>query len=441
MAERFTRVTLASERRNVELLLPSSTPVGALMPSVLSLLDGGADRELRRMGLSPLGEAALDEQRTLSESGVVDGTVLLLTAREDSVPSPVVYDIADHAALMRSRDPGRWGREGRLWVGGTALVALTTAAFWLLTRQLSGDFTFWLTVAICSALIVVSAVVRHRDFALTTAVSALAVALAALTVVPDGRLTVSEIGLLTAVVVAAVVSQHLSRRDFKAAVTSLVVAVALAGCWALTLLVTPGVVEAAAVTGTLTVALLGYLPRLALGWAGLNSLDDARAAGRVIATSDVQQRLEQAHRGMASATLWCGTSVAVAAVLVLWNQPLDPWGLPLIVVWLVALALRARAFPLTSQRAALLAASGAGVVVIALDLVGHFPQFYWWLGLVLLAVAILAAAPLVLTTPDYFWARLRIVADRVETMATLAMFPLVVGLFGVYSVLLTTFQS
>ncbi|WP_303351856.1 type VII secretion integral membrane protein EccD [Kocuria sp.] len=432
---------MASQKRNVELLLPSNTPVGALMPSVLDLLKQGPDPELRRMGLSPLGEAALDEQRSLAESNVVDGSVLLLTAREDSVPSPVVYDIADHAALMRTRDPGRWSRDGRLWVGGSALVGLATAAFWLLTRQLSAEFIFWLTVAVASALLLVAAAIRRQVFQVTPALSALAVTITALVALPGGGLDLPEIGLLTGVGVGAVVSQHLSGRDMKAAATSLIVSVALAGCWALTLLVTETLVQAAAVTGTMTVALLGYLPRLALGWAGLNALDDSRAAGRVIATSDVQQRLEQAHRGMASATLWCGISVAVAAFLILWQQPLDPWGLPLIIVWLVAVALRARAFPLTSQRTSLVAAAMVGAVVIALDLVGHFPQFYWWLGLLLLAASLLAAAPLVLTTPDYFWARLRIVADRTETMATLAMFPLVVGLFGVYSTLLTTFQS
>lgn len=441
MAERFTRVTLASQKRNVELLLPSNTPVGALMPSVLDLLDHGPDRELRRMGLCPLGGPALDEQRSLAESHVVDGTVLLLTAREDSVPSPVVYDIADHAALMRTRDPGRWSKDGRLWVGGAALVGLTTTAFWLLTQELSAESTFWLAVAATTTLILAAAAVPQRVLKLTAALAVLAVAIAVLIALPDGRLTPAEIGLLVVVGVGAVVSRHLSRRDMKAAVTSLLVAATLVSCWALTLLVTGTLAQAAAVTGTLTVALLGYLPRLALGWAGLNALDDARAAGQVIATSDVQQRLEQAHRGMASATLWCGASVTAAVVLMLWNQPLDPWSLPLIAMWLVAVALRARAFPLTSQRAALVAAAAAGMVIIAVDLVVHFPQFYWWLGLVFLAAALLAAAPLVLTTPDYFWARLRIAADRTETIATLSMLPLVAGLFGVYSVLLGTFPS
>lgn len=441
MADRFTRVTLASERRNVELLLPSEVPVGALIPSVLELLGAGPDKELRRMGLSPLGGPALDEQKSLEQSNVLDGAILMLTGRADAVPAPVVYDIADHAALMGSKTPGYWKTQGRLWVGGLALVVCATAAYWLLTQPLPVGPQFWVTAACATVLLAVAASLPRRTVVLNPALAAVAVIIAHLHVLTRSDNGLLGVGLVVTSGVLAVLSWHLSNRDFKATATSCAVVVALAACWVVTWVLTPTPREAAAITGTLTIALLGYLPRLALAWAGLNTLDDARAAGQVIATSDVQFRLEQVHRGMASSTAWCAVSVSIAVVILLWHQPVDPWTLPLILVWIIALALRARSFPLTTQRASLLLASVCGFTCIALDLAAHFPHFYWWIGLILLLLGIVTVLPLVTNAPDHFWARLRILADRVETIATLAMFPLVVGLFGVYSSLLTTFQT
>ena len=59
-------------------------------------------------------------------------------------------------------------------------------------------------------------------------------------------------------------------------------------------------------------------------------------------------------------------------------------------------------------------------------------------GLLVLAVAVVIS--LTVTLADHSAAKLRLLANRFETLAILASVPLVIGLFGVFASLLTTFD-
>jgi hypothetical protein len=183
------------------------------------------------------------------------------------------------------------------------------------------------------------------------------------------------------------------------------------------------------------VVALGVLPRIALTASGLTGLDDRRTGGASVSRYDVDTALAAGHRGLVPATVALAASASVAGVLAL--RDLSVWTVALGVVVMVVLALRARAFPLTAEVVVLLVAAA----VVGGRLVMAWGEHASAVGPVV-ALGVLAAVPLVVLSvepSEQVRVRLRRVGDLLETVAVIALFPLVVGAFGVYGRLLGTF--
>lgn len=74
----LSRVTLIGERRRADIVLPSDTPIGQLLPDILQLLDDrAASRPTTRQLITSDG-SALPHDATLSSAEVPDGAVLRL---------------------------------------------------------------------------------------------------------------------------------------------------------------------------------------------------------------------------------------------------------------------------------------------------------------------------------------------------------------------------
>lgn len=138
---------------------------------------------------------------------------------------------------------------------------------------------------------------------------------------------------------------------------------------------------------------------------------------------------------MALATLATAVSAGAAGVLAL-REP-DVWTVSLAVAVAVVLWLRARAFPLVAEVVALLLA-GAAVTVAALlvwaDRAGAAGPLATLLVLALAALGVLAVQP-----PEHVRVRLRRFGDTAESFGVIVLFPLLIGVFGVYGRLLGTF--
>jgi type VII secretion integral membrane protein EccD len=443
----LSRVTLVGERRRVDLVLPSREPVGVLLPEVMRLLDDrvGDRPELRHLVTSD--GSALAHDSTLESAGVTDGAVLRLVRVEDAPSAPVVHDVTDEVADDLDLRLWRWRPAVRRVVAGCATVLWALAAG-LLARHhfaLSAVGAGLLAVAVgCAVAGVLLGRARRHTLAATLIVTAAALAVLGTWTCADAygwsgaaRLA----GVAGGVVLALVLAGWFTPLGRGA----LIGAGAVAGClavWEAALGLQGGAQTAAqqarvgALLAVVSVVVLGMLPRLALMASGLSGLDDRRTGGVSVSRYQVGTALAATHRGLVLATVAFAASAGAAGVLVL--HTVSVWTVSLGIVVMVVLALRARAFPLTAEVVVLLVA--AAVVAVRLVVVwGDHAS-----GAVgpVAVLGFLAVVPLVLLAvepAEHVRVRLRRTGDLLESVAVIALFPLVIGAFGVYGRLLGTF--
>jgi hypothetical protein len=190
-----------------------------------------------------------------------------------------------------------------------------------------------------------------------------------------------------------------------------------------------------AVLTLVVVVVIGVLPRLALTWSGLAMLDDRRVEDRPVTRREVRAALAAAHGSLIITVLAAAASAVFAGVLLV-ARP-TAWTVALAAVLVVVLLVRSRVYPLAAEVIALLGAAAAVLAVL------------WWRWaadsplIVPLAVAAAAVAVpvavLVLDPPEHTRARVRRVSDLLESVAVVALLPVVLGVFGVYSRLLEVF--
>jgi type VII secretion integral membrane protein EccD len=442
----LSRITLVGERRRVDLVLPSQEPIGLLLPDVLRLLD---DRAASRPGsrhLVTVDGSLLPQDATLESAGVVDGAVLRLVRAEDAPSAPVVHDVTDETAADLDVRTWRWTPEARRAVAGFATVFWALAAGVLLRTEfaLSSAGSALLTASAVSGLTgVLFGRARRQSLAVTLIVTGGALGVLGTWTTADAY-ELSVLMRLVSVAAAAVVALLLLGWFSPLGRGALIGAGALAGCvclWAAAAGAQDGAgaLEAQARVGALlavaSVLVLGVLPRLALMASGLSGLDDRRTGGASVSRYQVSTALAATHRGLALATAVTAASATAAGLLVL-RAP-SAWTVLLAVVVTVVLALRSRAYPLTAEVVSLLLASA----IVGLSLVSE------WLGRAGAAgpwavLALLIVTPLVVLAvepPEHVRVRLRRIGDVLESVCVIALFPLCIGVFGVYGRLLDTF--
>lgn len=135
----LSRVTLIGERRRADIVLPSDTPIGQLLPDILHLLDDrAAARPLTRQLITSDG-SALPHDSTLASAGISDGAVLRLVRTHSAPPAPVVHDVTDLVADDLDLQSWRWRPAARRGSAGVATVAFMVTAGLLARREFALD--------------------------------------------------------------------------------------------------------------------------------------------------------------------------------------------------------------------------------------------------------------------------------------------------------------
>ncbi|MFI9270243.1 type VII secretion integral membrane protein EccD [Kitasatospora sp. NPDC052896] len=445
----LSRVTLVGTGRRVDLLLPSDEPVGLLLPEVLPLLnDQAAARPMLRHLVTTDG-TVLPQDTTLADAGVTDGAVLRLVRTQDAPSAPVVHDVTDEVADDLDLRAWRWRPKVRRPTAGLVALVLALTAGRIAVADLgAATAAGWLLGA--AAVLAVAGVpatrlLGNRGLGTTLLIGGGVLGLLGAWTLADaqGWPPAGRWGLLAGVAVLTLALLGLFSPIGRGGLIGGAAVLALAVLWEVTAALLHGAphprgqAELGAVLAVCSVVALGVLPRLALVAAGLTGLDDRRAGGVSVSRHAVTTALAAAHRGLALATVAGAGSAAAAGWLLVSVR--EPWTVLLAVLTAVVLLARARAYPLVAEVGTLLAAA----LVLLVRLVTVWPdpahgsahtRLVVLCLLVLLPLAVLAVQP-----PEHVQVRLRRAADLVEAIGIVALFPLAVGVFGVYARLLGAF--
>ncbi|KNE84134.1 MULTISPECIES: type VII secretion integral membrane protein EccD [Streptomyces] len=440
----LSRVTLVGERRRVDLVLPSDEPVGQLLPDVIQLLDDrvAARPELRR--LVTASGAVLPLDSTLASSEVRDGAVLRLVRAQDAPAAPVVHDVTDEVAEDLDLRAWRWRPVARRATAGAATVGFAVTAALLardaFDKSAVAGALFALTLLLAAAGALAARLGGgNRGLATTLHLAAGALGLLAAWTAADAQSWTAEARLagVTAAVVLTLLLLGLFTPVGRGGLIGAAAAFATTGIWLLTGALQDEPARVGAVLGVVSVVVLGLLPRLALMAAGLTALDDRRSAGASVSRHQVDTALAAAHRGLALATIVTAVSVTAAGLLA--STVSNPWAISLTAVLALVLASRSRAFPLVAEVVVLLGAASVllvRLVTLWIDSLDGAPSGP--LGLLALA-ALLPVGVLAVQPPEHVRVRLRRFVDFIESVGVIALFPLAVGVFGVYGRLLNAF--
>ncbi|MFE6271633.1 type VII secretion integral membrane protein EccD [Streptomyces goshikiensis] len=440
----LSRVTLVGERRRADMVLPSDIPIGQLLPDILLLLDDrAASRPLTRQ-LMTSGGSALPQDSTLASAGIADGAILRLVRTHSAPPAPVVHDVTDLVADDLDLRAWRWRPAARRACAGVATIAFAVTAGLLARREFALEALAGALLAVTLVLLVAGALgarIGQGNRGLATALLLASGGLGVLTAwtAADAHHWPGAVRLTAvagALVVTLVVLGYFSPLGRGGLIGAGAIAAITAG-WEGVAAVQDDPARLGAVMALFSVVLLGLLPRLALMASGLTALDDKRSAGTSVSRHQVGNALAATHRGLALATIATAVSAAAAGwLLTLAGKP-SVWTVLLPSLVAVVLLSRARAFPLIAEVVALLGAAA----VLLVRLVVLWIQHGGGGGalVVLCLAAVLSLLGLAVQPPEHVRVRLRRSADLVESIGMVGLFPLAVGVFGVYGQLLDKF--
>ncbi|MFJ9887538.1 type VII secretion integral membrane protein EccD [Streptomyces sp. NPDC091287] len=441
----LSRVTLVGERRRADIVLPSDTPIGQLLPDILQLLDDrAASRPLTRQLITSDG-SALPHDSTLASAGVSDGAVLRLVRTHAAPPAPVVHDVTDQVADSLDLQAWRWRPAARRVTAGASTVAFAVIAALLARREFPlGALAVALAVATVVLLVggALCARIGSGNRGLATALLFVSGGLGVLTAWTaadayawsgPARLAAVATAVALALLLLGFFSPLGRGGLIGAGATAAVTAV-----WEAVAAVEPDPARLGAVMAVFSVVLLGVLPRLALMASGLTALDDRRSGGASVSRHDVADALTATHRGLALATVVTAASATAAGWLLTLTPRPTVWTVLLPSLVAVVLLSRARAFPLVAEVVALFV--GAAVLLVCLVMLWmEQPSGGAGPVVVLGVAALLPLLTLAVEPPEHVRVRLRRTADLIESIGMVGLFPLAIGVFGIYGQLLDKF--
>ncbi|MEV6567101.1 EsaB/YukD family protein [Streptomyces kronopolitis] len=425
----LSRVTLVGERRRVELVLPARESLGALLPEVLRLLGDRPGQQPLARRLMAADGTVLSPDDSLASARVSEGAELRLVP-ESGTPAVTAPGTTDEVADELRVHGRRWGARSRTWTAGAASVLLAVIAGTAAARWYGpGAAALPLGIAgvTAAALGALRAGTGRRPLhtALLLLGGALGV-LAAWQASAPGAERLAAVGLTVAAVLALLGVRTGPGRGGLVGAAAVACAV---GAWEAGLALT-GAARTGVVLGALSVLVLGYLPRLALRAAGLTRLDDLRSGGAPVSRHQVATALGATHRGLATATVAVAVSAGAAGVLAAVAG--DGWSAAAAALLCLVTLLRARAYPLAVEVLALLGAGTAVAVCLALRWGAASGDPAGALA-VLGVLAVLPLTALAPRPPEHVRARLRRLMDLAESVGVVALIPVALGAFGVYS--------
>lgn len=437
----YSRVTVVTAERKVDLALPSALPVAEVVPQVLRYCaPPDADGLPVSWTLARLGGQSLSLGQTLSDAGVLDGDVLELRSQQTHVSPVMVEDVRD--AVEDSADAA-----GGAWTPRTTFqfVALTGAAVFTVLAgieyvapgQLGGSRAAGLASVVSGAVLWIAATawadyVGHPRVAQVCAAVAMVWGyLSGLAVGDSAEIdawvtVVTAMAAMTVVAGAARLITPVAMGHLATAVVLLVASAVHAACGELSFdqEQTQRIIPVAALLSA------GVIPRLSLSVGGLASADyRVRHIGQMSRES-LRARFSQSN------AILVGSLVAISVIAVWGALQLtfhhNAWDRYLALSIGVATILRSRVFSRTQHMVVLRL---AGVVVLAGALVRlrqDIPETAPWVVAILIGAVVVAVAISSLSMSEITRARVKRTLNIVEFLVVVDLIVLLCGATGVF---------
>lgn len=442
----FTRLTVRGARRRVDVVVASDEPLGVALPPLLDMLRENEQTVTRPATLIGADGEQIDIARTPEQLALRDGALLRLVRLDAAPPPPVVIDVVDVAADARGSRRDRWDDRSRRIVVAWAVAIGSAGAGVMAPFGDSAAAAGGRGAAILAllAMTLLLGATRGRTWAVYPVAAATGVTLpfgaamqqqAAVWGFGPGEGALLAAGAVLAagaIIVLVGVGAALRRRGALAGgILALTLAVLLLG------LLAAGVAApaAAAVVGTVAAFATGPVPWIALMAAGLDALERRVAAGDRVTRPRAMETVDDAYEALTWSVAAVAAPIALSGVTLVIEG--GAWNLLLALAFAVVAALRSRAFPLRAEVSLLWAAAAA----IALTAVGtQLSGPLGWVGVASLVVAMVVMTVAASVRPAApLRARLRGIGNALESIAVVALLPLLLGALGVYSELLGMF--
>jgi type VII secretion integral membrane protein EccD len=436
----YSRVTVVTDERRVDLALPSALPLADVVAQVIRYC-GGTESSQAGLALARVGGAPLGLGQTLEEAGVLDGDVLELRARVSNVEPATVEDVRDAVEDATESAGGVW-------------TTTTTLTFWICSTAVAlGVLAVWcagLVASLAPALAAPSSG-TVAGAGLTSALSLAALSgWAARAAAPWSVRPVLVVALVWAWVGGTALGAW---SDWSSWVTSLVafalVAATAAVARAMTPLATPyaafaGVllvvaaafavttaldVEAMRVTVVVVLLAVGIAPRVSLSVGGLASADYRVRHVGTMTREAIQARYRESNGLLVGSLAAIALVAGVGGVVLTFSDARwDRW--LALAVGLLALS-RSRVF---SRVAHMLPLRIAGLAVLAAQVVLELADLdaTSWLVLVTLALGALVVAVASMPISGISQARVKRLLNLVELLLVIQAIVLACGATGLF---------
>ena len=433
----FTRLTVIGSARKADLVVPSDEAVSGLLPRLMELLDEPTGSVVRPLTLVRSTGEQLDVALTITDQQVLDGELLRLVRSDDAPPPPEVADVTDVLGESLADRAGLWSRPARELTGAVAIGVVGCA----LAAQLPvGAIPLVIAVVVLSATAAILGRLGTRWICVALTAASLGVAAAAvwrfgpaLGLAPSLRFSAVVLGFTALGWICLGLGYGQGLRS-RAAWFGSLVGVPVSTLPLIMVSLGWRAEAAAAITAAVAVVACGVLPRLALAASGLTGLDDQVVEGHPRRRDDVTLTVNEAYRLLSWVTFAVAIPISVTGAALLASD--DLWGVAVGTVVITVSALRTRAFPLAVQQMALWFAVLAGLLagLLGQPRIGDLLQAVILAGLMALVVIMVLARP-----AAHQRAFLRRIGNALEALAVIALIPLLLGMFGVFSDLLGAF--
>lgn len=457
VTEDFTRVTVISPTRRIDLALPSTVALGELMPTIVRFSGhepGTVQESVHTWVLQRTGDDPLDPNKLVSALSIRDGEVLHLRQREAAMPDAAFDDVVDAVATATTTLPAWTSTHSRRMALGMLVLVLVGIPVGLLLVRLGGPdglgdpiggaIALAVALASCVASIVMSRAFNRYAVSATLGWTAVAMAgVGAFFIIPGS--TPLPIALLVACSAALVMSATvgLAARVHPYGMLSAVLTALLTLIVTMTMSLMPHrVVETSAIATTVMLIVTAFLPQLSYQVAQIAMPVLPSDAEQLMADdqpiqSDIVTRAIMADRLLASFLTATVTSITLFLIPVLSRPGWAEIGFSGAVA--VTLLLRARAFVGLYHRMVVLFAGVIAAVMTLVDLAGRAPQGVLPVLIGGAALVVTATILVIYASRGYdrilspTWGRM---GDIVEWIAIMSIVPLLLAVLDAYTFML-----